>query len=204
MRVIQEVIDFGVVKATGLLAICLLALPGCLSGLGPGDVQPMRYFNADAIVPRVQATTAPGQTLRLRRVEAVDHLRERIVWRISDVEYGFYELNRWTEQPVHFLERALSNELYGRRELTRSAAVSMWLLDVQLLAFEEIVRPEHSVRVVLHAHLIDASGESRLLETYEADVPVEDDGIERVAAAMRHALGEAVARTADGVLAARE
>lgn len=184
-------------QMTSLCCVALLT-SACVNPLRPGAPQPIRYFSADAVAPEASTFETFVEDVRLRHVTAAANLRERAVWRISDVEYGFYELNRWTEMPAVFLERALIAEFFERRGMLRGQ--SSRNLDVELLAFEEIVRPEHSVRVALHVHLADELGKTHLRRTIEVVRPVDGADFASVAQELRHALGDAVHQAGEAVL----
>ncbi len=194
---------------TALLGCACLTftLAGCLSNLGPGEPTPIRYYAADP-PPGEALERAEGQRplpqLRLRRVRAASHLRERTVWRSSEVEYGFHETRRWTEMPATFLERALARELFERHGFRRTERAIGLALDVELEAFEEVLRPRHEARVVLALSLVQTGNEVRLAERFETRVPIGGDDGADTARAIRAALGEVVAQAAQAVVAAIE
>jgi cholesterol transport system auxiliary component len=173
--------------AVVLLAVAIL--PACLGGLGPGDPVPIRYFSAAAPGGTTSERMQNPPTLRLRRVTSGSHLRERMVWRVSDVEYGFYENSRWTEMPVAWLEQALAREFFEVRGLQRTDLSSAPTLDVHLTAFEEVMAPEHSARVAVVVRLSGPGGQNLLERTLERVEPVEGDDLARVAEATARALG---------------
>ena len=105
-----------VLGAMGLLCACLLG----------GRPEAPRYFRPEPPA-RVESALdgAPGErstapALRLHRVTSAAHLKERIVWRTSDVEFGFYDARRWTELPAHYVEQRLSRQLFEVRGLRRA------------------------------------------------------------------------------------
>jgi len=175
-----------------VVLLALVSLTACLSGLGPGDPEPIRYFSAAAPPGLVSERTQDSPTLRLRRVTSGAHLRERLVWRISDVEYGFYENNRWTEMPVAWLEQALAHELFEVRGLRRTELSSAPTLDVHLVAFEEVLYPTHHARVAVVVRLVDAGGVNLLERTLERVEPVAGRDLALVAEATARALGTVV------------
>ena len=101
-----------------------LLASACLSVSPPASP---RYFTptGSGAVARV-ATEGPALRLllRLRHVRAAGHLKERIVWRHSDVEFGFHELRRWTQPPHRFVEQ-------GRPALTERLAPPLPLPSAQ-------------------------------------------------------------------------
>ena len=183
------------------LAVTALLLPvaGCLSDLVPGEPPLVRYFSAAAPLGAlsVQPETAPA--LRMRRVSSAAHLRERMVWRISEVEYGFYETRRWTEQPVAWLERALEQELFEARGMTRSSAFDVPVLDVHLIGFEEVLEPDHHARVAVIVHLFAPEGGAWVERTLEASEPITGSDPEQFAEAASSALAAVVRDAAAAV-----
>ncbi|MEE8469631.1 MAG: ABC-type transport auxiliary lipoprotein family protein [Planctomycetota bacterium] len=179
-------------RRCAVVLLALASLPACLSGLGPGDPQPIRYFSAAAPGGSIPARMQNAPVLRLRRVTSGSHLRERMVWRVSDVEYGFYENSRWTEMPVAWLEQALARELFEVRGLRRTELSSAPTLDVHLAAFEEVLYPAHQARVAVVVRLVGASGENLLERTLERTEPVDGEDLARVAEATARALGTVV------------
>ena len=183
------------------LLLCCLPLAGCLPGLGAGDPTPIRYFSAEPARGTESVRVVDGLSLRLRRVTAAQHLRERMVWRASDVEYGFYETRRWTEQPLVWLESALSRELFEQHAVARSERASGHALDVHLVGFEEVLSP-HGARVAIDLRLVQAGAEVLLERRVERRVAIDRDDPAAVARAATRALGEAVAEAADAIVAA--
>jgi uncharacterized lipoprotein YmbA len=175
---------------------CLL-LVGCLPD---ARIAQPRYFAplppADAADPPAvaEAATNARPLLRLRRVQAAPYLRERMVWRRSETELGFHELARWTQPPAQWVEQWLARELFAKRGLRRALAGPYPVLQVQTLAFDEVLEPDRCARVQLGAFLSDPSGVALLERTYTAEQPIEQDEPDAVARAMGAALAEAVAR----------
>ncbi|MEY2936160.1 MAG: hypothetical protein RL033_6909, partial [Pseudomonadota bacterium] len=75
-----------------------------------------RYFSPDAEETAAQhtaakqtaaASTSPPLELRLGQIDAAAHLEERIAYRPSQGELGYYDSWRWTEPPQAYLRRAL-------------------------------------------------------------------------------------------------
>lgn len=184
--------------ALGALAAALL-LPACLSALKPGDAPRVRYFSAVPVPGAVTARADEMPSLRLRHVGAAAHLRERMVWRSSEVEYGYYETRRWTDLPAAMLEEALARELFETRGLRRTEAALAHALDVELRAFEERTGEEPAARVALVARLFDADGTALMERTFEASVAIEREEPAAIARAMSRALGEVVRTVASEV-----
>ncbi len=155
-----------ILASAGLLA---LATSSCLS-LG-GDPPRLRFFSVE--VASADASIVPGgQELRLRRVLAAGHLRERFVWSSSEVERGFYDFRRWTEPPAAFLERLLVHELFEVQGLRRSEALQASTLDATLVALEEDLGAEPAAHARLLVHLTGPDGASLLDRTLDVRVPI--------------------------------
>ena len=147
---------------TTLCFIVSAALPALAAGASAGcaltskakAVTP-RYFSPD---PTSVAHTPPKTTsleLQLGQVTSASHLDERIAYRLSSAELGFYDDRRWTELPEAYLRRALERELFEVQGLKRIIAGAAPALDVELTAFEEVRGTPTRARVTLHFSLHD-------------------------------------------------
>ena len=175
----------------------LLLLSGCFGGAP----DPPRYFKPLQASPAPPgAKPAEGRRLELSSVSAGEHLRDRIVWRKSDVELGFYDLERWTEAPAVYLQRALATELFERRGLRRATRAPQLTLFVELRAFEEVLLPKHTARVRIGASLLDANQTAVWERTFAADRAVKSEDPE----AFARAIGAALTRVVDELAGAVE
>ena len=178
-----------------------LLLAACIS---PDDPPTIRYFSVDedratAAASAVEASAAEPGALRLRTVRAAGHLGDRIVWRISPVEYGFYELRRWTESPVAYVTRALEFELFEVRALRSVESGAASVLEVELVAFEEVLEPGHAARVAVVVQLRGRDGRALVLRTFEEQRPVVSDDPADLARVMSAAMTAIVNRIAEAV-----
>ncbi len=182
-----------------------VSLAACLLGSPP---DPPRYFQpvlpvrAAAPAHGAGGSEAAAAPLRLARMRSSAYLSERMVWRVSDVEFGFYDSRRWTEHPPHFVEQHLSRELFEVRGLRRARAGRVPILDVELLAFDEVLEPEHETRIVLRAILMDGQNLSLLERTYTEVEALEDGDPASVTHSMGRALDRIVQRVANDIQAA--
>ncbi len=192
-----------------LLAVCFAS--GCAL-TGKADVVPPRYFDPELAQPRdahdaSAARPTAGEEapeIRLGRVSAASHLRERFVVRSSDVAVDFDEVRRWTERPEVYLRRRLSRSLFEQRGMRQGMNYLSPVLDVELTAFDE-VKPsegEHRVRVAVMYAIHD---ERAVFggETYAADLKVAGEGDEAVVRAFSIALDDVIARIASRVVVLR-
>ncbi len=182
----------------GLLLVGALALSACSSTAAP------RFFAPPHETPTPAHLTT--QTLVLAPSASGQHLGDRIMWRRSDVEVGFYEQERWTQPPIRYLDRALSDALFVTKGLRRSERGSA-ALAVELLSFEEVLLPAHQVRVELRALLLGIHrrpqpGAALLERRFAAKRAVASEDAEAMARAFGQALDEAVASLTDEVLRA--
>ncbi len=185
---------------TALLLLGALLLAACLP---EARLAEPRYFTplqpAGSGVDAAVLRETSGPLLRVRRVTAAAHLRERIVWRRSEVEFGFHELRRWTQPPAQLVERWLARELFERRDLRRALAGPHPTLEVEVQAFDEVLDPERAARVQLLARLTDARGVSLHERTYAVERPLEGRDPAAIARAMGTALDAALRRIGDDV-----
>jgi cholesterol transport system auxiliary component len=189
----------------GLAACSLLAACALLSKAAP--LEP-RYFTpedgATVHAPRVasQPASSESRQLRLGSVRGSSQLRERIVFRDSAHERGYYEDRRWTERPEAYLRRALARALFEERGLVRVVSGVGPMLEAELVAFEELRAPEHAVRVQVIITLDDDRTAS-LQETISVEQRVTSnakDDAEATVDALASALQTCVAQIADRVM----
>ena len=198
-------------SATRLLALSVAAAVaafgagGCALLSKSAPIAP-HYFSPErpGDVPRL-ATRLPGAPaeLRLGRVEGASHLEERLVYRDTASEIGYYRLRRWTEAPEQYLKRRLARVLFEERGLQRVVGGGGPTLEVQLTAFEEIRVPRRMARVQVIARLHDERV-VRWEETITVDLPVvaarSGDTADAAVAAIGRALRATVNRIANRVV----
>jgi ABC-type uncharacterized transport system auxiliary subunit len=146
------------------LMVAFLALPGLGCALLSKD-QPtlLRYYSLDSprrsqpqgsiASPKGTAPT-PMARLRVGRISAALYIRERMAFRESGFEIGFYDDFRWTERPESYVRRDLARALFedeGVEEVVGGAGLT---LDVDIDSFEE-VRDRHAAVVQLSWQLRD-------------------------------------------------
>ena len=164
----------------------------------------LRYFSPE---PPAEAGKAarpaaePRAQLRLARIVPSAHLRYAIVHRDSEVEVAPYETLRWTEPPDAYVRRSLTHALFEARPIEQAVGGSAPTLEVELVAFEEVVRGTyHAGRVELGYQLHD---ERRVLARGTVVAERESRGaeIEPVVAAIGTAMTTATGDLADRVTA---
>lgn len=184
--------------ALALLAACALT--------SRSEPRELRYF-APALAPAAAPVGPTCGRIRLGRIVAVSNLRLAIQRRIAPVELAAYDTLRWTEPPESYARRALVRALFARpleQVLTGPALV----IDVELVAFEEVVRPDGRAdgrsagpagRVALRYELRDPQ---HVVARGDADVtrPARGAAIDAVVDAIGEALTAATDQVADRVV----
>ena len=142
-------------KALWLACVAAL-LPefGCAL-LSKSDAFVARYFTPESAAPSGVPTASSGLELRLGRVNSAAYIKDKIVFRDSAYEIGYYEERRWTENPEVYVRRAVERALFDRRGVRQVVYGSGTTLDVDIVAFEEVLAPEHVGRVQLSYSMID-------------------------------------------------
>jgi cholesterol transport system auxiliary component len=188
-----------------VVAIAGLFTAGCALTSKSEPILP-RYFSPDRVddVGRSgQRPPALAAELRLGRVTSASHLDERLVYRDSEHELGYYQERRWTEAPEEYLKRRLARALFEERGIRRVVGGSGATLEVDLVAFEEIRAPKRVARVQVIVRLLDRRL-ARWEETLTVEQPLVSSSKGDVADAMVEALGSAlqalVERIADRVV----
>lgn len=172
-----------------LLLILLAGVPalaGCLSQTPPPAV---RWF-LPAVDVEAESPQSNRVPLQLMRVTASSHLRDAMVWRSSDVEIYFDELNKWGTTPAELVQDALEDVFFsGAFSPTTSASGARVEVDVR--AFEGA---DTEARVELAVSLRMGSG-SWVQRAFAASEPMDGRGAE----ALARALGRALERVAANV-----
>ncbi|MCA8923553.1 MAG: membrane integrity-associated transporter subunit PqiC [Planctomycetes bacterium] len=181
---------------TKLSLSCLLALSlsGCFGGASPAP----RSFRPAVV--QVEPTAEVGPELRYRPPTASQHLRERMAWKLSPVEYWFSELTVWSEAPANYADRALAQRLFEGAGLRRGAAATLPTLESELreFCFDRAARA-----AVVELHLLLSQPEGAQLErTVRATAPVGDEEPESIARGLGAALSEACDAAAQQVVEA--
>lgn len=176
------------------VVLLLLALQAGCALTSKADAMSLRYFNP---LPRTEQRSEPAPRpfeLRLGQISSAANLDERIAYRLSSAEVGFYDDRRWTEPPEAYLRRALDKDLFEERKLTRVVSGPAPVLDVELTAFEER-KGAGKVRVKLSFSLRDER-RSLLEGSLELEQPLDQPGgadpAERAAQALVDTLARAV------------
>jgi cholesterol transport system auxiliary component len=175
----------------------LLMLLGFLSGCAltsKADATLPRYFSPELPrKPPLEGNLRFSFELRLGRVTAGSHIREKIVYRQSKYEVGFYDDRLWTERPDAYLRRALGRVLFEEKGLRSAVSGPAPVLDIELVNFEEIRTPAHIALVRLTFSLRDDRA-IRFQHTLAVERPIAQVAKTSAPDALAEALGEALAR----------
>ena len=107
-----------------LRTVSFFVIMGLLAGCGSVRGPATKYYKLD--IPQAPAPAGPSApvALRIEPFRTTSLLRQdRIVYRPSPVEVGFYEYHRWAERPNDTVTKALADRLTGRR-LFQSVEIS--------------------------------------------------------------------------------
>jgi cholesterol transport system auxiliary component len=181
-------------------ATLALFAAGCALTSKSEPISP-RYFSPERPADPARAAAKPLEVpleLRLGRVYGSSHLDERLVYRDSDYQLGYYEERRWTEEPAEYLRRRLARVLFEERGLRHVVGGLGPSLEVELTGFEEIRSPRRIARVQMTARLQDARI-VRWEETLTVDQPISDDNSGDLANSMVAALGVALTTAVDKI-----
>jgi cholesterol transport system auxiliary component len=108
------------IMRTFLVSVIAGLLAGCGNIQGPA----IRYYKLDIPPAPTPAGPSVQVPLRIEPFQTTGLLRQdRIVYRPSPEEVGFYEYHRWAERPNDTVTKALADQLTGRR-LFQSVEIS--------------------------------------------------------------------------------
>lgn len=200
-------------KAKTTALVILLSVSACAL-LGKNEPLMPRYFSPEGGELPAPGRAAPGASapradaaleLRLGRISTASYLGERIVFRDSEYELGFYEERRWTERPENYLRRALARSLFEERGVHRIVSGAGPTLDVELTELAEVKRATPIARARATYVLFDGrSVRAEATVTVELPIPPAKDSEaapEAAVRAMTGALADAVARIVERVVA---
>jgi cholesterol transport system auxiliary component len=191
------------VNASAALVLGALSFGSGCALLSKAEQMSPRYFSPSTDLTRARVERggeAARLELRLGQIDSAAHLEERIAYRLSDTELGYYQDRRWTEPPEEYLRRALSHELFERRGIGRVVGGMGPTLDVELVSFEQVRHGPPRARLALRFSLRDER-RSLLERALVVEEPLASaaakDEAEQVAKALSSALARAVAELAE-------
>ncbi|MGZ3453790.1 MAG: ABC-type transport auxiliary lipoprotein family protein [Polyangiales bacterium] len=177
--------------------------------MNKNDSVVFRYFSPAHISGPTEAsapapTVGPTLQLRLGRVSSASHIKDKIAFRNSDYEIGFYEQLRWTERPDAYLRRAMSRALFEDEHVQQLVSGPGLTLEIELEAFEELRAPRHAARVEVAWMLRNEQvvvRQKTLVVEKAIESPASDTDASAVATSMADALGEAIHMMVSSVVA---
>jgi cholesterol transport system auxiliary component len=183
-----------------LWAAATLFTAGCALTSKSEPIAP-RYFSPERTADTTRPSAPPRDVqleLRLGRVYGSSHLDERLVYRDSAYQLGYYEERRWTEEPSEYLRRRLGRVLFEERGIKHVVGGFGPTLEVELTSFEEVRAPKRVARVQMTARLEDAHM-VRWEQTLTVDQPISENTTGDVADSMVAAIGAALATAVDQI-----
>jgi ABC-type uncharacterized transport system auxiliary subunit len=176
---------------SSLVVVC--ALGGCLARQPSTQV---RYYSIDPLpVQGYQVANAWPVPLGIQPFTAATRYRDHILYRLSEVEVGFYEYDRWVELPEEMVTRAVMAVLRASGLFQLVTAVPnvrppAWILSGEVTRFDEVrTPPESRAECGLRLELRRATDEQLLWsKVLTASEPLAADTAE----ALAHAMSQAV------------
>jgi hypothetical protein len=118
-----------------------------------------------------------------------------MAYRVGGAEMGFYDDQRWTENPEAYLRRALERDLFEERGLSRIVTGGAAILDIELTAFEELRGQPTRARVAVRFSLRD-DRHSFIERTLDLERPL----VQRAGTDAAQRLAETLTKTLDEVV----
>jgi ABC-type uncharacterized transport system auxiliary subunit len=199
----------GLARLASLTAVSLLG-SGCAL-LNKSDTLYFRYFTPEpndrpgSAASIVRTDSGSSLYLRLGRVNALSYLKDKIAFRDSEYEVGFYDLWQWTEKPESYLRRGMQRALFEHAGVHQILSGVGPTLDLELDAFDEVRAPGRVARVRVTWTLHDDQG-VLLQNTVTVDRAVAsnpaapDTAPKALVAAMGDALGAVIAGIVESVV----
>jgi cholesterol transport system auxiliary component len=196
----------------GLTLLLIATATGCAL-TSKSDPMTPRYFSPDESRGREQVAASTigererepnGAELRLGKITAASYLGERLVFRDSNYELGYYEERRWTERPEAYLRRAVARALFEDRGLRRVVSGAAPTLDIELFELAELRAPPMARVRATYVLYDDRLVRRQATLTVERHIPTartSGETAETTARAMADAFGDAVIQIADRVAA---
>jgi len=184
------------------VTLVLAALAAC-----GGKIPPTSYYVLDLPAPEAKPPDALPYTAVVMPFRGSEMLlQDRIVYRESPSQVGFYEYHRWAEDPRTTILRSLLNQLRANGAFDRVVPFEGrtnvdYVIRGRLEQLEEIdYGGSVTVQVKVSAQLIDA-GTNRPVwsDTAEATGPVSNAEVRAVVEQMSSAVRTAVSRLAEGI-----
>jgi cholesterol transport system auxiliary component len=176
--------------ATIILALALAAFDTGCALTSRGDTVQWQYFTPERVRPEPKSPTiASGPDVCLGRVTADASLGRRIAYGNGGYEVGYYEDRRWTDEPEHYVRRALERTLFQEDGFRCDHDPSAFRIDIEVLRFEELRPPaRHAAHIALRAVLTTPEERVVFDQTVQTVDPVVGPSFDAVMAATERAL----------------
>ncbi len=182
--------------ATLLVLLCSCASAGCL---GSRPALTPRFYLVPTSIAASPLAHNKAPALRLGRVTAAPHLRDRITWRLSDVELAFDEESRWAVPPEDMLKEAIELSCFVTGRLLESKERGTPTLDVHLESFEGRI-PESDAVISIRMTLKDGDARSVASRIVRLEPPLSEVRADTLARALGAALDAAATEIAEWVV----
>jgi len=175
---------------------------GLLSGCGSVHGPVTKYYKLEIPPAPTPAGPSAPVPLRIEPFRATSLLRQdRIVYRPSPMEVGFYEYHRWAEPPTNTVTNALADQLKSRHvfqsvEISDGGEKPEYVLRGSIDQFQEVdYKGAVKVQVSISAELEDPVRREKIWSsTASSECLVSKSDVQAVVAAMGQASQQSIAR----------
>jgi len=180
------------------LSIVVGLLAGCGGPRGPAT----KYYKLEIPPAPAPAGPAAPASLRIEPFRTASLLRQdRIVYRPSPVEVGYYEYHRWAEPPNDTVTKALADQLTKRRifqsvEISDGGKKADYVLSGSIDRLQEVdYRGAVRVQVSISAELDDPVRQQKIWSgAASSECIVAKGDVQAVVTAMGQASQQSIAR----------
>jgi ABC-type uncharacterized transport system auxiliary subunit len=181
---------------------CVIVVMGLLAACGSVRGPATQYYKLD--IPPAPAPPGPSEqaSLRIEPFRAPGFLRQdRIVYRPSPTEVGFYEYHRWAEPPNDTVTKALAGQLMSRHlfqsvEISDDGEKPDYVLRGSIEQLQEVdYKGAVKVQVSISAELEDPVRREKIWSSIaSSECLVKKSDVQAVVAAMGQASQQSIAR----------
>jgi len=180
------------------VSVVIGLLVGCGSVSGPAT----KYYKLDIPPAPTPASQSVPVSLRIEPFRTSSLLRQdRIVYRPSPVEVGFYEYHRWAEPPSDTVTKAIADQLMKRRvfqsvEISDSGEKAVYVLSGTIDRLQEVdYMGAVRVQVSISAELEDPVRRQKVWSSAaSSECVVARSDVQAVVAAMGQASQQSIGR----------
>jgi ABC-type uncharacterized transport system auxiliary subunit len=180
----------------------VLMLAGLLAGCGSVREPVTKYYKLEVPPAPTPAGPSAPVPLRVEPFRASNLVRQdRIVYRPSPVEVGFYEYHRWAEPPNDTVTKALADQLMSRHvfqsvEISDDGEKPDYVLRGSIEQLQEVdYKGAVKVQVSISAELEDPVRHEKIWSSIaSSECLVKKSDVQAVVAAMGQASQQSIAR----------